>query len=154
MQIRIVHRIFGTNVVLKEMGIINSHDCSFCNDEKDSIDHMFWKCKYIKEFWKSLQELLRRKCEMANNITLTESIVLFGTEENFWSDVTFDFIILLAKQYLTRCKFNKCRPLISIFVGMLKARYAVEKYIATIHLNMQKFNSNWMNYLKLLETDN
>ena len=135
------------------MGIVDNHDCSFCDGEKDSIDHMFWKCKYIKEFWKSLEEFVKRKCEITKNVILTESLVLFGIDENFRSDVTFDFIILLAKHYLIRCKFNKCRPLMSIFIKMLKSRYNIEKYIATIQLNMYKFNNNWVNYLNLFEND-
>ena len=36
LQMRIVHRLIATNVVMKKMGIINCEQCTFC-DEKDSI---------------------------------------------------------------------------------------------------------------------
>ena len=153
MQIRIVHRIIGTNVILQEMGIVDNHNCSFCSEEKDSITHMFWRCKFITEFWISLEEILKRKCEAVINLHLTENIVLFGTEAHFESDTVFDFIILLAKQYIYRCKTNQCRPLTTIFMKILKARYAVEKYISVMQSNVYKFNDNWMPYSSLLETE-
>ena len=40
LQMRIVHWVIATNVVLKKMGIINCEQCTFC-DEKDSIEHLF-----------------------------------------------------------------------------------------------------------------
>ena len=39
LQMRIVHRVIATNVVLKKMGIINCEQCTFC-DEKDSIEFL------------------------------------------------------------------------------------------------------------------
>ena len=35
-QVRLLHRILETNIVLKEMGIIQSVLCDFCNLERDS----------------------------------------------------------------------------------------------------------------------
>ena len=35
-QIRLVHRILGTNVVLKHMGIEHGSNCSFCRKERDT----------------------------------------------------------------------------------------------------------------------
>ncbi|XP_076453470.1 uncharacterized protein LOC143288729 [Babylonia areolata] len=56
-QIRIVHRCLGTNVILKEMGVLNNDLCSFCNTMKDSIRHMFWQCTTIQRFWQELMDL-------------------------------------------------------------------------------------------------
>ena len=38
----IMHRIIGTNVILKEMGVTNNNKCSFCLTAKDTIQHIFW----------------------------------------------------------------------------------------------------------------
>ena len=45
-QIRQVHRIIATNVVLMHMGIENDITCSFCRQDRDSVNHIFW---YIRE---------------------------------------------------------------------------------------------------------
>ena len=46
-QIRLVHRIIATNVVLMHMGIENDITCSFCRQDRDSINHIFWSLSYI-----------------------------------------------------------------------------------------------------------
>ena len=148
---RIVHRIIATNVVLKEMGIMESYNCSFCNEEKDSIEHMFWRCTQIKEFWKNLQEVIKRKCSIANNLTLNENITLFGTEKNFKTDAVFDLIILIAKQYIFSSKMNKCKPSITAFIKVLKIRHDIEKYIAATQMNLPKFYDSWFTYELLFE---
>ena len=43
LQMHIIHRIIATNIVLNKMGVTANTQCGFCNDEKDSIQHMFWK---------------------------------------------------------------------------------------------------------------
>ena len=50
LQMRIIHRIIATNIVLNKMGVTANTQCSFCNGEKDSIEHMFWKCACIRRF--------------------------------------------------------------------------------------------------------
>ena len=41
LQMRIVHRIIPTNIMLKSMRQINSDKCTFCEEERDSIEHFF-----------------------------------------------------------------------------------------------------------------
>ena len=41
-QIRIVHRIIATNVVLSCIGVQNDERCSFCRKERENIQHLFW----------------------------------------------------------------------------------------------------------------
>jgi len=41
-QMRIVRRIMETNVVLKEMRLVNSFCCDFCLETKDNIDHKLY----------------------------------------------------------------------------------------------------------------
>ena len=36
LQMRIIHRIIATNIVLNKMGVTANTQCGFCNDEKDS----------------------------------------------------------------------------------------------------------------------
>ena len=56
LQVRIIHRIIATNIVLNKIGVIANTQCGFCNDEKDSIEHMFWKYTCIRRFQTSLEK--------------------------------------------------------------------------------------------------
>ena len=150
LQIRIIHRIIPTNVVLKEMGVKDCYNCSFCGAEKDSIVHLFWRCPCVNNFWNLLQNLLKEKCETAKNVRLTENIVLFGWDKDFVSDVILDLIILLAKQYIFKCKITQNKPLLSVFQKQLKYRYEIDKYTAQINCEQDSFFLNWCQYEQLL----
>ena len=47
---RIIHRIIATIIVLNKMGVTANTQCGFCNDEKDSTEHTFWKGACIRLF--------------------------------------------------------------------------------------------------------
>ena len=137
LQMRIVHRVIATNVVLKKMGIINCEQCTSC-DEKDSTEHFLWQCYFTRCFWRLLENLISTSCETACNIKITENLVLFGIDSTAITDRSFDLIILLAKQYLYRCKFEQSVPLVSVFRKQLKLRHKLEKYNSKITLFSRK----------------
>ena len=77
---RIIQRIIATNIALNKMGVTANTQCGFCNDEKDSIEHMFWKYACIRRFWTSLERILKEKCETALNVKFTQNLVVSGSE--------------------------------------------------------------------------
>ena len=87
------------------------------------------------------------------NINITENLVLFGIDSTAITDKIFDPIILLAKQYLYRCKFEQSVPLISVFRKQLKLRHKLEEYNSKITFQENAFNARWRCYRPLLLED-
>ena len=112
---RIMHRITGTNVMLKEMGVTNNSKCSFCLTAKDAIQHIFWECQHRQQFWIRFLVLLKEKCTSCYIIRLSECLILFGIDVNIKTENVFDLILRLAKQYLYKCKIEKQLPNSDIF---------------------------------------
>ena len=140
---RIVHRVIATNVVLKKKGIVNSEQCTFC-DEKDSTEHFLWQYYFTRCFWRTLKNLITTNCETACNIKITESLVLFGVDSTvITNNNIFDLMILLAKQYLYRCKFEQSVPLIYVFTKQLKLRHKLEEYNSKMTFQENAFNARW-----------
>jgi hypothetical protein len=149
-QLRIVHRILGTNVVTAGMGLENNDSCTFCNTEKENIQHLMWHCPVVQTFWKKVERLINDKCVHVNGaLSFTEHLIIFGCDKNFRTDQVFDVIILLAKEYIYNCKMRKELPQIEVFLLMLKKRYAIEKYIAIVNMVYEKMLLVWMPYLVL-----
>ena len=70
-QIRLVHIIFDTTIVIKKMGIEKDDKCTFCKQERDSLDHIFWKCVLADLFWKQLQDNINDVCGNAVSMNLS-----------------------------------------------------------------------------------
>ena len=114
-QMRIIHRIIETNVMLKEMDVTNNNKCSFCLTAKDTIQHIFWECKHSQQFWTRFLVLLKEKCTSCYRLRLSKCLLLFGIDDNIKTENVFYFILLLAKQYLYKCKIEKQPQNIDIF---------------------------------------
>ena len=151
-QIRLVHRILATNVVLMHMGVNNDFDCSFCKKERDSINHIFWRCNCVRPFWELFQTAVNDRCINAISLTINENIVLFGHDSNFKSDDTFDMILLLAKFFIYKCKIQKNIPQFHLFKRYLKNAFDVQKHIALVNMSYDKFVIDWHFYKDLMET--
>ena len=59
LQMRTRHKMLATNITWKKMGVVEDTQCKFCNNERDSIEDIFWKCDCIRSFWNRLEALLR-----------------------------------------------------------------------------------------------
>ena len=132
---------------------MNNSKCSFCENEPENMQHLFWECTVVQQFWKSFEHLLHSKCGNVMNMQLTQEIVLFGNAENFESDDVIDFLILFAKFYIYKCRLDKRHPEISLFVILLIARFRIEKYMSYVNMNYDEFQWKWMLYMPLLEND-
>ena len=58
----------------------------------------------IPSFWNDLSILINRRCSHAYKFRFTEKYVLFGLCESIKTDKICDFITLMAKFYIYRCK--------------------------------------------------
>ena len=150
---RIVHRILGTNVILKHMGITQNENCSFCAREKDCIEHIFWRCNISRSFWDRLVDLVNVKCQNAVNFRLSEKLVILGIDKTIKIDCVFAFILVLAKQYLYKCKLDKNVPNLNVFRRKLLFRYEVEKYNAVLNFMYNEFSAKWQSYVPLFQDD-
>ena len=90
-QIRLVHRIIATNVVLMHMEIENDITGSFCRQDRDLVNHIFWSCTYVRSFGEQFQIVLNAGCSNTTSVTLNENIVLFGHDIHFKSDNWLDY---------------------------------------------------------------
>ena len=73
LQIRIVHLIIATNVVLKKIAITNCEQSTLYYDEKDSVEHFFWRCFFAKRFWQALENIISKSCKTACYVEITEN---------------------------------------------------------------------------------
>ena len=150
LQIRIVHRIVATNVVLHAMGVKDTSNCTWCNNTRDSIEHFLWSCQYVQNFWSKLEKLLREINNNTLNIKMSRDYIIFGVDNSFKTDSVLDFITTFAKSYIYKCKMNNSVPNLRVFQTILTRRYKIEQYNAKIENRIQKFDIEWQAYILAL----
>ena len=80
-QFKLIHRIVGTKKELHRYGIKADDECLYCG-EKDSIDHTFLNCLFVKIFVNNLIDWFN----MANKSKFAPTIEekLFGIISGFY----------------------------------------------------------------------
>ena len=153
-QLRIVHRILATNVILKEMGIMQSNVCGFCNQDRDSIVHCLWDCTYVQSFWNDVNNFFQTNCVNAHYLTFSKHLILFGFDKTSRCEKTFDFILLFAKFFIYQMKFENTTPNLLSFRRRLKRRYDIELYNQKLKMNSVAFKTAWACYMPLISFPN
>ena len=110
---------------------------------------MFWHCVSAQHFWTQLLNLVKEKCANAYNMRFTKCLVRLGIDESIKIDDIFYFVMLLAKQYLYKCKLDICVPEINVFRKRLLFRYKIEEFNAKLNQTYHDFTTKWVMYKDL-----
>lgn len=149
-QIRIVHRIIGTNRSLKWMNLKNDDLCDFCKEETETIVHLFWECDIIQRFWKELETIVQEKCEHLKDLVINKELILFGHTSGYKTDQILDTILLCVKFYIYKCKLGKVMPHSRIMFKQVYDRYKIDKHLSFIDMNYELFKNKWQPYIPLI----
>ena len=75
-QFKILHRILTTNYSLYKMSLIPSPVCSFCDNNDESLRHLFVHCSFVSTFW---DQILNWNPICRDNFdNLDDNAILFG----------------------------------------------------------------------------
>ena len=149
-QYRILHRILATNDLLVKMKIIQNNLCSFCRALPETIEHLFWHCTVVTEFWESIESWLHETIQFSLNIN--KQTALFGITYNVIANKSINYILILTRYYIYKCRINNKQLSLQVWRKEVKQFLNIEKYIAIKNSNYEKFARNWSKWLLLFET--
>ena len=138
MQYRLMHRILGTNSLLLKMHLSETDLCSFCNEEKETLLHLFWECPMTNSFWADVFNLMSEYSLLYNPYRNVSDIILGKGESHL-----VNLIILIAKRYIYSAKMNKSIPYLSVFKKNLELQFKVEQKIAYMTNQEETFIQTW-----------
>ena len=142
-EIRTLSRILGTNVTLLAMGIKTEDTCTFCNEEKESIEHLFCECDLVLTFWAYIKKLLVDNNIVQNEFILDHKLILFGYSENHIISKQLSYFLVLCKYFIYRCRCEETIPLVLPFVNYFRIKHQTNRFIALKNCKIEKFNENW-----------
>ena len=150
-QFRLIHRILSTNTFLHKIGITHNSYCSFCNNQPETITHLFWHCPVIQNFWQDTVEWVKSECGHIRTLQLSLLDIITGIQSKQKADKVLNFILFQAKYFIYKAKYNNHIPNLQHFKRYLLHNYNVEKYIAYSNCSWITFNKRWMVYKNLID---
>ena len=109
MQYKIIHRIIGTNSLLYKMGKIPYMTCDFCNMYIETIEHLFFDCINVKNFWLHLFDDVNVYMNSDIQITGSHILLMYKSHEQSVEEIV-NKICLYGKRYIFICKLRKVNP--------------------------------------------
>jgi len=145
-QFRILHKILPTQKSLCLMKIVDSSQCTFCQNEEETLDHLFWECNKVQSFWSDFIGWLQTHFVHCTNLVLSRELIILGTKKNNYTDKIIDLFILSAKHHIFASKHQNTTPQLQIFIRTIKQRYLMEKCNAFNKGTYAKMTTQWIMY--------
>ena len=97
-QYRILHRILATNDLLTKMNIKQNNLCTFCNEETEKLEHLFWHCNTVNIFWENIEQWIYDKNDYLINIDKVRAI--FGIPNNSKLNIPINYLLTVTRYYI------------------------------------------------------
>ena len=132
-QFKFLHRRLPTNSFVYKIAIKDNDLCTFCQEETDTLLHLFWQCKVTCLFWGTFFQWLQ-SCSLiqkGNHLVMTTALRLKPNSSN--TKLQIYFSCLMSRYYIWKCKSRDEIPILPQFIRLLKKTYDIE----TNELNLQ-----------------
>ena len=109
-QYKVINSILYTNTKLYKIGFRTNDLCTFCDNQPESLTHLFYYCSRSKQFWSEFELYW---CLISNQrICLCLENVLYGimTENACPLFQLLNYFIIIGKLYLWDCRSKQILP--------------------------------------------
>ena len=128
--------------------ICQSDLCTFCQNERETIFHIFCECDIVKNFWMQFKNWINPNEEI---VALDNFEIIFGKLND---NTCINLLIILAKYHIYKQKLKNCHPSISNFKSEVEYYYKLQKHIYK-NKNMENdFQRKWYQYIIIRENGN
>jgi hypothetical protein len=131
-------------MLLVKIGIKESYQNNFCNNDTVSILHYIWLCPIIKVFWQQVIVLLEEIFEIS--IELNTRNTVFNTNIEEFPLEIIHFILLFTNYYIHCCKWSNHLPTTETLKCKLKSREKIEKINALLTDTITKHETYWSKF--------
>lgn len=92
--------------------------CSFCNNEDETLEHLFFQCPVSQSFWTDINNWILLKINDVPSFEL-HHIVYYMDDLVLFSEV-INIILLLGKYHIHCAKWRSCKPSFPGFINEFK----------------------------------
>ena len=117
-QYKVINSILYTNTKLYKIGYSTNDLCSFCDNQPESLTHLFYHCSRSKQYWIEFELYW---CPISNQrirLCLENTCPLLQL---------LNYFIIIGKLYLWDCRSKQIPPNIYGFRAKIIAKYETEE---------------------------
>ena len=140
-QYKILNRILSTNNYLMKCKLKETSLCTFCNETKETIIHLFWDCSQIRSLWLEFADFIYSTCNLRLNVSARNIILGCETES-----ALVNLLIILIKYYIYSSRLNGSIPNMNGIKNMIRNSYKTERLSAIFYKTpavVEKIDSKW-----------
>ena len=127
-QYRILNCIILTNEKLSLIGVVESPNCTFCQEEAESVEHLLFSCRISSDVWKHVLSWLRDNDLHVG--TINQSDVIFRKLDIVEDYILINPILWTGKYYIYYRKCQNSVPSIRGFIAGARRVINIELHIA------------------------
>jgi len=100
-QLKLLHRRLATNSFLTKIGLKDNEQCTFCQNDKETLIHLFWTCDVSTSFGYGFKQWGINRGELPNTINLSPCLIL-GLKPN--KNKNINFVFFNFRFFIWSCK--------------------------------------------------
>ena len=140
-QYKLLQRAIITNTTLYQWKMVESKNCSLCNQEEETVIHLFIECNQVQQLWKQLQTYLQDTFQTVQIVLSKKGIILNEISEPSHKGV--NFICLLTKQFIYRQRCLKQTMNFLTLKTYIQRVKTIECYIAKKNNKLGIHTKKW-----------
>ncbi|XP_049904321.1 uncharacterized protein LOC126392755 isoform X1 [Epinephelus moara] len=108
--------IYPCNEFLRQRFNIDKNNCTFCDSYTETLEHLFFSCTYTRVFWEAFQDWISEKDNQSPKLEYKD--IKYGVIiQNKKQEMMYNSLIIIAKQFIHRCRFMKNHPLFLVYMN-------------------------------------
>ena len=146
-QYKILNRIFRIESLKFKMGISQNNVCRLCDENEETLVHLFTLCNPVKKIWEDLTRRIKTNINR-DLIFSSKDIILGYQEKQMWP---VNILLVIMKKYIFVASGKKKTPQLVEALEMLKNIYFEQEYVSRIQNHESEFKKKWDFIPRLLQ---
>ena len=130
-------RIIETNLLLFKMKLKNSGLCSFCKNEIETLEHLFWFCQVSNNI---IFSVFNKYGNFSSFLSCSNFILGFKERNT----TAINILFLFVKRYIYNCRIKETIPNVSNAQQYIKYQFIVLREKAIMQNDLENFHKNWI----------
>ena len=139
-QFCLLHKAITTNIHLVHYKLLDTNVCTFCQRSPETLEHLFYSCEIVRDFWSKVFELFQSQINEIIEISFKKLLL-----NNITADLKLlpNFLILLRKHFIYVKRCEKKNLSFENFKAYIYSIKEVEECIAKNNNKLSVHKSKW-----------